>query len=143
MSNGNNIKPPSSGGFVLAELPSCQSTPVALQAIAGYPFATTLPRSFTRTCEHERSLERSLNTQRAQSGPRLACACYVLKTMQVKDWWRGSAPHACTGRTRGAGSFLRSFTFRQILSQLSRMRKSPFYGIIRYLSPQVRGCGLP
>jgi len=100
----------------LAGTPSSQSSPVALQAIAGHPFATTLPRYFTRTCEHERSLERPLNTQRAQSGPRLACALYVSISMQVNDWGRVSAPRASTGRTRGSGSFLRSFTFCQILS---------------------------
>ncbi len=54
-----------------------------------------------RTCEHERSLERPLNTLRAQSGPRLACALYVLKIMQVNDWWRVSAPRASTGRAGG------------------------------------------
>lgn len=69
-----------------------------------------------RTCEHERSLERPLNIQRAQSGARLACALYVLKIMQVNDWGRVSAPSASTGSAWGSGSFLRSFTSCQILA---------------------------
>jgi hypothetical protein len=40
----------------------------------------------------------------------------VLKIMRVNDWGRVSAPRASTGRARGSGSFLRSFTFRQIIS---------------------------
>ncbi len=59
---------------------------------------------------------RPLSTRRAQSRPRLACPLYVWKIMQVNDWGLGAAPRASTGRARGFGSFLRSFTFRQIFS---------------------------
>ncbi|MFM5842326.1 hypothetical protein [Aeromonas sanarellii] len=38
--------------------------------------------------------------------------------MQVNDWGRGAAPRASTGRARGFGSFLRSFTFFQTLSSV-------------------------
>lgn len=116
MPNGNNTKPPSSGGFVLAVLSSSQSPPVTLQATVGQPFASALPRFFLRTCERERRLERSLNTQCAQSGPRLSCALSVSISMQVKDWGLAFAPRASTGRAWHFGSFLRSFIFRQILS---------------------------
>ncbi len=59
---------------------------------------------------------RPLSTRRAQSRPRLACPLYVWIIMQVNDGERGTAPRASTGRARDIGSFLRSFTFRQIFS---------------------------
>lgn len=48
--------------------------------------------------------------------PRLACPLYVWKIMQVNDQVQGATPRASTGRAGDNGSFLRSFTFRQILS---------------------------
>lgn len=57
-----------------------------------------------------------LCTAGARSGPRLACALHVWEIMRVKDCGRVAAPRASTGCARDAGSFLRSFTFCQILS---------------------------
>lgn len=59
---------------------------------------------------------RPLSTRRAQSRPRLACPLYVWKTMQMNDGGRGAGSRASTGRAGDSGSFLRSFTFRQIPS---------------------------
>lgn len=59
---------------------------------------------------------RPLSTRRAQSRPRLACPLYVWKIMQVNGGGRGTVPRASTGRAGDSGSFLRSFTFCQILS---------------------------
>lgn len=59
---------------------------------------------------------RPLSTRRAQSRPRLACPLYVSISMRVNDWGRGAGSRASTGRAGDSGSFLRSFTFRQILS---------------------------
>lgn len=50
-----------------------------------------------------------------ETPPRLR-ALNVWKIAQVKDWGRLAAPRASAGRTRDMGFFLRSFTFRQILS---------------------------
>ena len=65
-----------------------------------------------------RLVANTFSTAGAQSGPRLACPLYVWKTMQVNDWELGVAPRASTGRAQLMGSFLRSFTFRQVLAKL-------------------------
>ncbi|MFM4793228.1 hypothetical protein [Aeromonas hydrophila] len=69
-----------------------------------------------RTLSGWRSLPTHASTHSAQARPRLACPLYVSISMQVKDWYRLSAPRASTGRAQPSRSFLRSFTFRQILS---------------------------
>jgi hypothetical protein len=81
---------------------------------AGYP--CTLADPFTRILSGRRSLQTPASTAGAQSGPRLACPLYVWKIMQVNDWGRETVPRASAGRAGDNRSFLRSFTFCQILS---------------------------
>lgn len=80
------------------------------------PSATPDPRASTQSSR--RSLPTPASTAGAQSGPRLACALYVSISMQMNDMKGILVPCASTGRAWHMGSFLRSFTFRQILSFL-------------------------
>ncbi len=77
-----------------------------------------------------------LSTRRALSRPRLAYPLYVWKIMQVNDRRRGAASRASAGRARPSRSFLRSFTFRQILSLLG---EEPLRRLFRKMATKNRG----
>jgi hypothetical protein len=95
-----------------------QSACAARCCIGGADRPDTLADPFTLTLSGWRSLLPPASTQRAQSLPRHACPLYVSISMQVNDCGRVSAPRTSTGRAWLFRSFLRSFTFRQILSLL-------------------------
>lgn len=110
-------------GSGIASVTPCIRTPAARCAIALQTHAATRPDPARAPCARWRGLlgDWGPAAQRERAArPRLACALYVSISMQVNDWGWVSAPRASTGRARDAGSFLRSFIFRQILSPLVR-----------------------